>query len=136
MLNGPSTPLDNTGAIALSTQTASVHSLTATLTCSTVSNIGHHPALSIRRSIRDRTYQRPTPDLPAANPSHHARQHHRNRRAEPDNTRPAAQTNPVKASTNSTSVTASNWTRHGSPRPPATLTHPSGACPNPVRAGQ
>src|SRR5262245_47332962 len=43
MLNGPSTPLDNTGAIALSTQTASVNSLTAALTWSPVSNTGHHP---------------------------------------------------------------------------------------------
>jgi hypothetical protein len=43
MLKGPSRPLDNTDAIALSTQTASVHSLTAALTCSTVSNTGHHP---------------------------------------------------------------------------------------------
>ena len=51
MLNGPSRPLDNTGAIALSTQTASVHSLTATLTCSAVSNTGHTPELTIRRRI-------------------------------------------------------------------------------------
>src|SRR6516165_9551723 len=81
MLNGPSRPLDNTGAIALSTQTASVNSLTATLTCSAVSNTGHHPR-------PDDTPQHKGLHLPAASPSRPDRRH-QNRRAELDNTRPS-----------------------------------------------
>src|SRR5262249_14409299 len=74
-LNGPSTPPDNTVAIALSTQTASVNPLTATLTCSAVSNTSHHPRIGD-------TPQHKRLHLPAASPSQRARQH-QNRRVEP-----------------------------------------------------